>query len=125
MESFQENSLLYNITAGIVVLVLFLLVLKFIESLSKTLLIFIGIVIVGYGLIKFFPEVTEPVAKFLGVSWTKDEKSYDGKSDTYPERDTYNYRGNYNGGSTYDDGASDSSGTYDENDIYDDVDTYQ
>ena len=144
MESFQENLLLYNITAGIVVLVLFLLILKFIESLGKTLLIFVGIVIVGYGLMKFFPKVTDPVTKFIGGSWANDEKSTDtDESSTYDLSNTYQDRGTYHRIDTYPDGGiHDKNDTYDENsayyknsthdgndtddknDIYDDNDTY-
>lgn len=144
MELFQENLLLYNLTAGIVVLVLFLLILKFIASLGKTLLIFVGILIVGYGLIKFFPQVTEPIVKLIGGSWTNDEKSNENDESgaydlsntyrddgTYHRIDTYSDGGVHDTNNTYDEGRAydgnsthDGNDTYDENDIYDDNDTY-
>ncbi len=143
MEFFQENTFLYNVTAGIVVLVLFLLVLKFVESLAKTLLISIGVLIVGYGLIKFFPNVARPVTKLLGSSWMDNEKSSDENSETrsessdYYDKSTYydskssthydsnsstHYESyNYDGSSIYNDGNTyDGDNTYDQNGIYDD-----
>ena len=69
MEFFQENTLIYNITAGIIVLVLFLLVLKLIKSVGKTVLILVGVGIVGYGIMKFYPEVAEPVIEFVNGGW--------------------------------------------------------
>ena len=68
MEPFQESSLLYNIAAIIVVLVLFVLILKLIKSAAKTFLILIGVVIVGYGVIRFFPAVAQPVLDFFSGS---------------------------------------------------------
>lgn len=65
MEFLQENTLLYNIAAGVVVLVLFFLIWKLIKSVSKTVLIIIGIVIVLYGIVRFFPEVASPAIDFL------------------------------------------------------------
>ena len=54
-------------------LVLFLLVLKLIKSLGKTVLILIGLVIVGYGITKFYPEVARPVIEFVNGGWMNDE----------------------------------------------------
>ncbi len=89
MEFFQEDTFLYNITAVFVVLVLFLLILKFVESLAKTLLIFIGVLIVGYGLIQFFPKVVEPITRFVGFGLTSEEESNTETSHTDYERKTY------------------------------------
>ena len=46
MEFFQENTLLYNITAAIYVVVLLLLVLKLIKKIGETMLIFICVIAV-------------------------------------------------------------------------------
>ena len=73
MEFFQENSLIYNITASIVVLVLFLLLLKLIKSLGRTVVIVVGIVIVGYGIMQFFPNVAEPVIEFINGGWMNNQ----------------------------------------------------
>ena len=123
MEFFQNNTLLYNITAGIVTLVLFLLVLKFVESLAKTLFIFIGVVIVGYGLIRFFPNVTEPVTKFITSSWKNSEKSSDDDG-THSEIDPYAGNRFYSEDPTYGDSIYDNHSIYDNSYIYDDVKTY-
>lgn len=105
MEAFQENTFLYNVTAGIVVLVLFLLVLKFVESLAKTLLIFMGVLIVGYGLIQFFPHVAEPVARFVGLGWINDTESSSTEA-SHPDSEKNTY---FDSSTDY---SNNSSGTY-------------
>ncbi len=69
MEFFQENNLLYNIAAGISVLVLLLLVLKLIKSIGETMLILVCVVVVSFGIIRYFPGVAEPVVEFVKVGW--------------------------------------------------------
>ncbi len=69
MEFFQENTLLYNIMAGVSVLVLLLLVLKLIKSIGETVLILICVVIVSFGIMRYFPGVAEPVVEFVKDGW--------------------------------------------------------
>lgn len=141
MEALQENVFLYNAIAGIVILVLFLLILKFVESLAKTLFIFIGVVIVGYGLVQFFPNVTEPIARFIGIGPADEEQAgteatlTDSESNTYFDTSahhnsqesypnsgrTYNSEENYDGRTLYD---SESS-TYDSNSMDENSYNYQ
>lgn len=69
MEFFQENTLLYNISAAICVVVLLLLVLKLIKKIGETMLIFIFVIAVSYGIMRYFPGVAEPVVEFVKVDW--------------------------------------------------------
>jgi hypothetical protein len=69
MEFIQENSLLYNITAGIAVLVFLLLILKLIKKVGETVLILICVAAVSYGIMRYFPGVAEPVVEFVKVGW--------------------------------------------------------
>ena len=75
MEFFQENTLLYNITAGISVVVLLLLVFKLIKKIGETVLIFACVVVVSYGIMRYFPGVAEPVVEFVKVGWVSDEQA--------------------------------------------------
>ena len=67
MDFLQENTLLYNVTAGVLVLVLLLLILKLIKSIGETLLITIGVICVSYGILAYFPGVAEPFVELIRV----------------------------------------------------------
>lgn len=69
MEFFQENTLLYYITAGISLTVLLLLVFKLIKKIGETILILLCVVVVSYGILTYFPGVAEPVVEFVKVGW--------------------------------------------------------
>ena len=69
MEMLKEMLFSGNIIAWVILLVLFILILKFIKSMGKGLLIFIGIVILWFILAKFFPTLIAPIVEFIQGSW--------------------------------------------------------
>ncbi len=69
MEMLKEALMSRNIFAWVIVLVLFVLCMKFLKSAGKGLVIFIGIVILFFILSKFFPGVVAPLVDFVRGGW--------------------------------------------------------
>lgn len=63
-----------NIIAWVIMLVLFVLCLKLLKSAGKGIVIFIGIVILGFILGKFFPDVVAPLIDFVRGGWLGDAR---------------------------------------------------
>jgi hypothetical protein len=69
MEMIKEALMSQNIIAWVIVLVLFVLCLKFLKSAGKGLVIFLGIIILFFILSKFFPGVVAPLVDFVKGGW--------------------------------------------------------
>ena len=69
METLKEALMSQNIIAWVIVLVVFVLCLKFIKSAGKGIIIFIGILILCAILAKYFPGVVAPLVDFVNGGW--------------------------------------------------------
>lgn len=69
METLKEVLISRNIVAWVILLVVFVLCLKFIKSAGKGIIIFIGILILCAILAKYFPGVVAPLVDFVNGGW--------------------------------------------------------
>ncbi|CAA6676963.1 Unannotated [Lentimonas sp. CC4] len=69
METLKQALMSQNILAWVIVIVLFVLCLKFIKSAGKGILIFIGIMILCAILGKYFPGFVAPMVDFVQGGW--------------------------------------------------------
>jgi hypothetical protein len=74
MEMLKEALLSRNIIAWVILFVLFVLCLKLLKSAGKGLVIFIGILILSFILVKFFPDAVAPLVDFVKGVWRGDER---------------------------------------------------
>jgi hypothetical protein len=74
MEMLKEALLSRNIIAWVILFVLFVLCLKLLKSAGKGLVILIGILILSFILVKFFPDVVAPLVDFVKGAWRGDER---------------------------------------------------
>lgn len=58
-----------NIIAWVIVLVVFVLCLKFLKNAGKGIIIFIGIMLLCAILAKYFPGVVAPLVDFVKGGW--------------------------------------------------------
>lgn len=63
-----------NIIAWVIVLVVFVLCLKFLKSAGKGIVIFIGIVILCAILGKYFPGVVAPLVDLVKGGWSGENR---------------------------------------------------
>ena len=74
MEMLKEALASGHIIAWVIILVLFVLCLKFLKSAGKGLLILLVIIILGFILAKFFPDAVAPLVDFVRGGWLGDER---------------------------------------------------
>ena len=69
MEMIREALVSRNIIAWVILLVLFVLILKFLKSAGKGMVIFICILVLCFVLSKYFPGVVAPLVDFVKGGW--------------------------------------------------------
>jgi hypothetical protein len=69
METLKEALMSRNIIAWVIVLVVFVLCLKFLKNAGKGIIIFIGIMLLCAILAKYFPGVVAPLVDFVKGGW--------------------------------------------------------
>ncbi|MFQ3225422.1 MAG: hypothetical protein ACI8Z5_001682 [Lentimonas sp.] len=74
MEMLKEALMSRNIIAWVIVLVVFVLCLKFLKSAGKGIVIFIGIVILCAILGKYFPGVVAPLVDLVKGGWSGENR---------------------------------------------------
>jgi len=71
MEVIKEALLSGNVVAWVIALVAFIVIIKVLKSLGKSIFIMAGLILAVFLVTKFFPGLAEPISDFIGGSWMK------------------------------------------------------
>ena len=69
MEVIKEALLSGNVVAWVIALVAFIVIIKVLKSLGKSIFIMAGLILAVFLVTKFFPGLAEPISDFIGGSW--------------------------------------------------------